>query len=100
LAFVTASRVSSIGISKKFVSGPPDLAIEVVSPGDTVNEVDEKVQDWLGTGVRLVWIVNPEPRTVTVYATGQPPRILSETEQIDGGDVIPGFRLPIHEIFA
>src|SRR5206468_12011006 len=99
VAFVTSARIAAIGVTKKFFSGAPDLAVEVVSPSDTVNEVDEKVQDWLDACVRLVWVVNPKPRTVIVYARGQSPRILSESESLDGSDVVPGFRLPIRDIF-
>lgn len=70
----------------------PDLAVEVVSPNDTTYEVDEKVQEFLDAGVPLVWVVNPEQRTVEIHrATGQG-TILRQNDEITGEDVIPGFR--------
>jgi Uma2 family endonuclease len=100
VSFLQASRIPPTGVTKKFIPGAPDLAVEVVSPGDTMNEVDAKVQDWLAAGTRLVWVVNPKPRTVTVHAAAHRPVILTEDQQLDGEDVVPGFSLPVREIFS
>jgi Uma2 family endonuclease len=70
----------------------PDLAIEVVSPNDTAYEIDEKVREFLDAGVPLVWVVNPEQRTVEIDRASGPGAILRENDEISGEDVIPGFR--------
>ena len=100
VAFVQASRVPSAGLPVKFWEGAPDLAVEVVSPGDTLEEVEEKVDDYLDAGTRMVLVVNPKRRTVTVHRPGAQPVILRQTDTIDGGDVVPGFSLPVADVFA
>ncbi|SRR5579871_676714 len=70
----------------------PDLAVEVISPNDTAYEIDEKVREFLDVGVPLVWVVNPEQRTVEIHRPNGPGTILRENEEINGEDVIPGFR--------
>jgi Uma2 family endonuclease len=99
-AFVAAARIAGVGIGEEFFRGPPDLAVEVDSASDTMDEVDETVEDWLEAGVSLVWVVDPTPRRVTVHAKKQTRRILGESDVLGGGNVVPGFTLPIREIFA
>jgi Uma2 family endonuclease len=99
IAFVRANRIPAGGLPEKFFPGPPDLAVEVVSPSDTVYEVEEKVEDWLAAGTTLVWIVNSRKRTVTIYASNQQPRVLNESDLLRGEDVIPGFEYPVKDIF-
>jgi Uma2 family endonuclease len=70
----------------------PDLAVEVVSPNDTTYETDEKVREFLDAGVPLVWVVNPEQRTVEIHRATGTGTILRENDEIGGEDVIPGFR--------
>jgi Uma2 family endonuclease len=70
----------------------PDLAVEVISPNDTAYEIDEKVREFLDAGVPLVWVVNPEQRTVEIHRRNGPGAILRESDEISGEDVVPGFR--------
>jgi Uma2 family endonuclease len=100
VAFVASGRVPESGITKKFWPGAPDLAVEVLSPGDSYEEVDEKVEDWLAAGARAVWIVNPRKRSVTVYRSMSDVKRLSESDELDGGDVVHGFRCKVSEIFV
>lgn len=100
VAFVRRERVPESGIPKKFWPGAPDLAVEVLSPGDTYSEVNEKVEDWLGAGARAVWIVDPRRRAVSIYRSMTDATSLSEGDELDGGDVVPGFRCKVSEIFA
>ncbi len=88
------------GITKKFWQGAPDLAVEVGSPGDTLKEVREKVEDWLAAGTRAVWVVNPKRRSVSVYRSTADVTRLSESDELDGGDVVPGFRCRVADIFV
>ncbi len=78
----------------------PDLAIEVLSPRNTRAGIALKVEIYLAAGVRLVWVVDPEARTVAVHAPGRAPRVLGVGEVLDGEDVLPGYRLPLAELLA
>ncbi|MDT7807814.1 MAG: hypothetical protein QOJ70_1627 [Acidobacteriota bacterium] len=100
LAFVGRERIPGSGVPKKFWSGAPDLAVEVVSPGDTFNEVEEKLEQWLSAGTRAVWIVNPRRRSVAVYGSMSDVTRLSEGDELEGGEVVPGFRCKVSEIFV
>jgi Uma2 family endonuclease len=100
IAFVHRDRLPATGIARAFWPNAPDLAVEVMSPGDTVFEVDEKVHDWLGAGTAMVWVVNPRQRTVTVYRPGSNPTILTAGDTLDGQDVIPGFRQRVADVFV
>ena len=100
IAFVGRERIPETGIPKNFWPLAPDLAVEVLSPGDTFSEVEEKVKDWLGAGVRAVWVVNPGQRSVSVYRSATDVALLSEADEIDGGEVVPGFRCKVSEIFV
>lgn len=71
-----------------------DLAAEVVSPSDSWGEAEEKVRNHLAAGTRLVWVIDPRRRTVTVHRPGARPRILTPDQQLDGGDLLPGFSVP------
>lgn len=100
LAFVRAERVPPDDQQTGLARLVPDLVIEVLSPDNTALEMDEKVQIYLRAGVRLVWIVNPKRRSVTVYAADGTVRSVLPGGTLDGGDVLPGFALPIDRIFA
>ena len=78
----------------------PDLVIEVVSPSDRMIEVTDKAMMWLDAGVRFVWVVDPPSRSVTVYGADRVPRLFHETDELDGGEVLPEFRLPVAALFA
>lgn len=82
-----------------FFEGAPDLAIEVVSPGNTRPEIAVKVREYLEAGSRAVWVADPQRRAVTVHRSGGRLESLGDGETLDGGDVLPGFRLPVAEIF-
>ncbi|HUS90844.1 MAG TPA: Uma2 family endonuclease [Phycisphaerae bacterium] len=98
VAFVSKGREPED--ERGYFPGPPDLAVEVVSPTDSVKYVDDKVRSWLDAGTRAVWVVWPNTRTVTVYRPGAAALTLREEEDLDGGDVVPDFRCRVGEIFA
>jgi Uma2 family endonuclease len=100
LAFVSRGRIPEGDAPKKFWQGAPDLAVEVVSPGDTYSEVEDKVEQWLAAGARAVWVLNPKCRSVTVYRSMTDVTRLSEEDELDGGEVVPGFRCKVSEIFV
>jgi Uma2 family endonuclease len=99
LAFVRRERIPESGIPKGFWPGAPDLVAEVISPGDTYEEVEEKVAQWLGAGTSLVWVVNPRHRMIVVRSASDEVKILSEADELRGGDVLPGFRCAVAELF-
>jgi Uma2 family endonuclease len=98
IAFVAASRLPTDRWFK-FFEGPPDLAVEVVSPDDRKAEVHAKAHAWLAAGTRLVWIVNPMTQRIAIYRPGTAVEELSLDNALDGGDVIPGFSCAIAEVF-
>lgn len=79
----------------------PDLAVEVLSEGNTPEEMDRKLRDYFLAGVRLVWIIDPRRRLAEVYTSPDAPAAtLDEAQALDGGKVLPGFTLPLAELFA
>jgi Uma2 family endonuclease len=100
IAFIRQEHVDAVGKTKGFWPGAPDLAVEVLSPSDTVGEIEEKVTEWLTAGVAQVWVVSPNFRTVTVYRSADTISVLTENDLLDGEDVLPGFQIQVREIFA
>jgi Uma2 family endonuclease len=100
VAFVLASRVPAGRPTLKFFDGAPDLAVEVVSPSDTVDELEEKIGDYLNAGCQMVWVVHPKTKTITIHRPGAQPMVLREKDLLEGGDVLPGFTCSVAEIFA
>jgi Uma2 family endonuclease len=100
LAFVRRESIPEAGIPQGYWPGAPDLAVEVVSPSDTYTEVEEKVSDWLNAGARLVLVLNPRRRTVAVYTSPTDVVRLTESDTLNGGDVLPGFTCRVAELFV
>ena len=99
-AFVVKENEGQGEDSEAYWPCAPDFAVEVLSPSDRTGEVDEKIEAWLHAGTRLLWIVDPRLRTVTVYRslTDITTRVIGET--IDGGELLPGFSCRIDEFFS
>jgi Uma2 family endonuclease len=100
VSFIRSERVQALGVVRGYVPGAPDLAVEVVSPGDTYTEVGEKVLEWLDAGTRMVVVVDPWKRWVTVYHSRDDIHVLGEDDVLDGGDVVPGWTLPVKDLFS
>ncbi len=98
VAFVVQSRIDAVGRTKRFWDGPPDLAAEVMSPNDTVSEVSAKAQEWIDAGARLVWVINPDQRTATVFRPDIAPLMVTEDQTLEGFDVVPGFSYSIKKL--
>jgi Uma2 family endonuclease len=99
-AFVSRERLEALGPVKGYWPGAPDLAVEVVSPGDTYSEVQGKVFEWLDAGTRLVLVLDQGKRTVTAYRSRTDIVVLGESDTLDGGDVVPGWTLALNDLFA
>jgi Uma2 family endonuclease len=78
----------------------PGLAVEVLSPGNTAGEMSRKLREYFSAGVSLVWFVNPATQAVTVYTSPTRSKVVPLEGMLDGGKVLPGFRLPVAKIFA
>ena len=99
-AFVSRERLATVERFDKFFPFAPDLAVEVLSPSNTAQEMDEKVALYFAAGSRLVWVFNPKRHTVAVYRSPLDVRILGEKDALDGGDILPGFTLDLSKLFA
>ncbi len=99
VGFVCRERLPP-GPVRGFFPGPPDLAVEVLSPDDRAGEVLLKVRDWLESGCQVVWLVDPRSRTVCVHRSGRRIVMLDESDTLGGDDLLPGFSLPVAGIFA
>ena len=82
-----------------YVRFPPDLAVEVVSSNDLANGIQEKVEDYLGAGVRLVWVIYPETGVAQVLRADGTTARLTRDDSLDGEDVLPGFRCRLGDLF-
>ena len=97
VSFVSAERVDRS--DEHYYDGPPDLAVEVLSPGDRKAYVERKLAVYLERGTRSVWLVNPRRRTIEVVSSMSDRRTLHEDDELVD-DTVPGFRLKVSEIFA
>lgn len=100
IAFVSKSRIEEIGEFEGFWPGAPDLAVEVISPGDSYTDVEEKVQEFLNAGARAAWVVDPRRHMITVDRSSTDITRLTENDVLDGGDIIPGFSCRVAEAFG
>lgn len=100
VAFLSAPRLAELPDPSKFWPGPPDLAVEALSPEDRVSEVLTKVGDYLDAGAVLVWVVDPESRTASAYRGTQSVRVCRADDELSAEDLLPGFRLKVADLFS
>ena len=100
ISFLAIAKIPNTGLPAGYIQGAPDLAVEIVSPGDAASEIQNKVQDYLAYGVQLVWIVYPQQHLVIVYYPDGTSRTLRDTDMLMGEPVIPGFACLVGDIFA
>jgi Uma2 family endonuclease len=101
VSFVSWDRLPGHKVPRTaMLHGAPDLAIEVISKSNTSKEMEGKLEEYFSAGVREVWYVYPNPREVHVYKSPQQRTVLGPSDSLDGGPVLPGFRLALDELFA
>lgn len=100
VSFLSSEKLAGIKNVDKFFDGTPDLAVEVISLSETYRDVQGKLEDYLSAGVKMVWIIRPENKTVTAYRTLSDFKILRENEELSGEDVLPNFKCNLSDIFA
>jgi Uma2 family endonuclease len=99
VSFIRLGRLPGEQLPEGNILLPPDLAVEIISPNDLAYEVDHKVEEYLRAGVPLVWVVNPETRTVRVHHSDRRGFVLRDTDELTGEGVLPGFRCLVQTIF-
>lgn len=99
VALVAAERLGTAETPAGFLDLAPDLAVEVVSPGDSAAAVRAKVRDWLEAGTQLVWVAYPETRSVAVHRPGCPEQVLHEADVLRGDPVLEGFTVRVRDLF-
>ncbi len=99
ISFISRERLPEDGPTWSYTDVVPDLVIEVISPGNSAAELRRRTRDYLAAGVRLIWVAWPEERSVSVYAGSRTPTELIAEETLDGGDVLPGFVIPVADLF-
>jgi Uma2 family endonuclease len=99
LAYLSPDHAARNDPGASFIEGPPTLVVEILSPSDTVEDVSEKVREYLAAGVALVWEVNPFHRTVTVYRPDAPPELFNERQDLTAEPHLPGFRAAVAAVF-
>jgi Uma2 family endonuclease len=99
VAFVRQERIEDVGDIEGYWPGAPDLVVEVVSSSDSYSDLEGKVFDWLMAGTQTVVVVNPRKRAVTVYRSLTDIKILMENDTLEGAEVLPGWRMPVKDIF-
>jgi len=100
VGFICTGRMPPQEELDEYLKVPPDLCVEVVSPGDRWPKITEKVDMFLAFGVTLVWVIDPQTRTAHVYRKGREVRVVQATGSLEGEDVLPGFMLPLAELFG
>jgi Uma2 family endonuclease len=99
VSFVPLERLPEGGPTASYMSVPPGLAVEVVSPGNSALELRRRTRDYLEAGVSIVWVVWPEERSISVYRGSMTPLELTAEDTLDGGDVLPGFSVKVANLF-
>ncbi len=98
-SFIRYGRLEGERLPEGFVTIPPDLAVEVLSPNDLAYDIDRKLLEYLQVGVRLVWIINPNSRVVRIHRADGSCGWLNDRDTLDGEDLLPGFHAPVASLF-
>lgn len=100
VSFIAKERLQGVKrLPKGYFQGSPDLAVEILSPNNTVEEIHDKIVEYFDNGTRLVWVIHPDEQYVLVYHSPSPDRLLRLADSLDGEEVVPGFSLAVAELF-
>lgn len=99
VAYVSADVLERQTSDSTLVNGIPTLAIEILSPSDSVEEIHEKIDEYRAAGVPLIWVVDPYDRTVLVYGDEEEPALFNKKHELSGGAHLPGFHVPVARLF-
>jgi Uma2 family endonuclease len=99
VAYISAEVAARVSDETSLIDGVPILVIEILSPSDTQEKIDEKVDVYLSAGVALVWVIDPHDRTVLIYRPGAEPELVNVRQELSGEPHLPGFRVPVAQLF-
>lgn len=102
ISFITLARLGSLGFrpnSKRFFPGAPDLAVEVLSPGNTHAEIEARLQDFFQSGTQIAWLIHPDQESVEVCYSPEKRCLVGSGQELDGEHLLPGFRHPVAALF-
>jgi Uma2 family endonuclease len=100
ISFISKERLNEVAEVRGYWQGPPDLAVEVLSPGDRPSKVNKKISRWLSFGTKQVWVADEKHRTVTVYRSESDTTKFSGSDYLEAQDLLPGFRVSLNKIFG
>jgi Uma2 family endonuclease len=95
VSFLSAERAGQPDLFGMLYDGSPDLAVEILSPSNTIPEINQKIVEYLNSGCKSVWIIDIRTRTLTVHTVDAPPQSLSDGDTVSGADALPGFSCPV-----
>ena len=99
VVYISAELAARESDETSLIDGVPLLVVEILSPSDTQEQIDEKIDGYLQAGVALVWVIDPHDRTVTIYRPGQEPEFVNVRQELSGDPHLPGFRVPAAHLF-
>jgi len=100
VAYASAETVARQSDETTLIEGAPVLAVEILSPNDTQEEINEKIDDYLVAGVTVVWIIDPHHRTVEIFQPGEEPVLVNIRQDLSGEPHLPGFHVAVAQLFA
>jgi Uma2 family endonuclease len=100
VAYISPETVPDHPRKARYIDGPPILVVEVLSPSDTLEEINDKVEEYLEAGVPIVWVVEPRHSTVTVYRPDAKPQLFNADQELSAEPFLPGFRVSVSDFFA
>jgi len=98
MLFEDAARIEDV--DEKYGEKPPVLAVEVLSPNDTPGKILRRIREQKRFGTLLIWVIDPDARNVMVYQRGKEEKVVAESEELTGEDVLPDLRVRVAELFA
>ena len=101
VSFISKKRLQGFKRPPKgFFKGSPDLAVEILSPSDTMENLHERIVEYFENDTKLVWVINPEEQVILVYHSPRPDKLLAGSDILNGEDIFTGFTLPVSELFV
>jgi Uma2 family endonuclease len=98
--YVSAETAAQRSDETTLIEGPPVLAVEILSPNDTQDEIHDKIDDYLAAGVALVWIIDPRRQTIQVLRSDEEPALVNVRQELSGEPFLPGFRVAAAQLFV
>lgn len=99
ISFISKERQEQAGDAEGYGQGPPDLAVEVYSPGYRPGEISKRISRWFSVGTKQVWVVALKQSTVAVYRSESDVETFSGSDYLEAQDLLPGFRISLERIF-